>query len=380
MDALSSFLPCHRAQHADGCYIPISLTAYRKAFRHQAQRATKRLILNLVLFLSAAWAQNPKQQLPPAAANARETTQVEPSQNAPSRNTSAHESTEPDESLLTLHAAVSEVNLVFTVTDKQGHYIKDLKQKDFEFLDDRKPPAEILSFRSETDLPLRVGLLIDVSQSVRERFTFEQEAAITFLNQTLRKNDQAFVMGFALTPKVTQDFTDNIGKLADGIHLLQTSSLTAMYDALYSASSKLLKQPQVGPVRRVVILLSDGYDNASSVTRAKVIEKVQRDEVSVYTISTSLSSRGRGQRNLESIADATGGRWFVPVQTAGVAHAFTTIREELRSQYSVSYKPAAFKPDGHYRTIEIRTQNRRGLRIHSRKGYRSVAINYASNQ
>jgi len=336
-------------------------------------------LLNLVLCLSAAWAQNPERELPPAAANVREIAQIDRSQNAPSKNTASHESTKPDDSLVTFHAAVSEVNLVFTVTDKHGHYIKGLEQKDFEILDDRKPPAEILSFHSETDLPLRVGLLIDISQSVRKRFTFEQESAIAFLNQTLRANDQAFVMGFALTPKVTQDFTDNIGKLADGIHLLQPGSLTAMYDALYSACDKLLKQPQIGPVRRVVILLSDGYDNASSVTRERVIETAQRAEVSVYAISTSLTSRGRGQRNLESIADATGGRWYVPVQTAGVAHAFTIIQEDLRSQYAVSYKPAAFKLDGHYRTIAIRTQNRTGMRIRSRKGYRSLATDYASN-
>jgi VWFA-related protein len=337
-------------------------------------------LVNLVLFSFAAWAQNPEQELPPAAGNAHETTQIDRSQNTPSKNTAAPESTKSDESLLTLHAAVSEVNLVFTVTDKHGHYIKDLEQKEFEILDDRKPPAEILSFRSETDLPLRVGLLIDISQSVRERFKFEQESAIAFLNQTLRQSDQAFVMGFALTPKVTQDFTNNIGKLAAGIHLLQPGSLTAMYDALNSACDKLLMQPQTSPVRRVVILLSDGYDNASSVTREKVIEKAQRAEVSVYTVSTSLTTRGRGQRTLERIADATGGRWYVPVQITGVAHAFTTIREELRSQYAVSYKPAAFKPDGHYRTIEIRAQNHRGLRIRSRKGYRSVATDYASNQ
>src|SRR5262249_41887236 len=180
------------------------------------------------------------------------------------------------------------------------HYVRDLKQKDFEILDDRKPPEKIFSFRSETDLPLQVGLLIDISQSVHERFTFEQEAAIAFLNQSLRpKYDQAFVMGFDMAPKVTQDFTDDMEKLAAGIHLLQPGTLTAMYDAVSNSCNKLLKQSQNGPVRRVLILLSDGYDNASSETRERAIETAQRAQVSVYTIRTNLTAGGRGQKNLE---------------------------------------------------------------------------------
>ena len=305
---------------------------------------------------------------------------VQNPQNGISNNPDSHASTKPDESLLTLHAAVSEVHLIFTVRDKQGHYVRGLKQGDFEILDDRKPPERILSFRSETDLPLQVGLLIDISQSVRKRFTFEQEAAIAFLDQTLRRNyDQAFVTGFDITPKVTQDFTDDIGRLAVGIHLLQPGSLTAMYDAVYYACHKLLKQSQRSPVRRVLILLSDGYDNSSSVTRERVIETAQWAEVLVYTIRTSLTASGRGQKNLETIAEATGGRSYVPTQIAGVANAFTAIQTELRSQYAVSYKPTAFKLDGHYRTIEVQTPNEKGLRIRSRTGYRTAKIGSESD-
>jgi Ca-activated chloride channel family protein len=319
------------------------------------------LFLAQVLFLSAMWVQN--------------------QQNASSNGPGTQASVNPDESLLTLHAAVSEVHLVFTVTDKDEHYVRALKQEDFEILDDRRPPEKILSFRSETDLPLQVGLLIDISQSVRERFKFEQEAAITFLNQSLRaKFDQAFVMGFDMTPKVTQDFTDDNGRLADGIHLLQPGTLTAMYDAVYYACNKLLKQSPNIPVRRVLILLSDGYDNASSVTRQRVIETAQRAEVSVYTITTSLKAGGRGQKTLETIAETTGGRSYVPSQITGVANAFTAIQTELRSQYAVSYKPAAFKLDGHYRTIKIRTPKKQGLRVRSRTGYRTTKIGSTSDQ
>lgn len=316
------------------------------------------------------WAQNA------ALAQTNEPHSVPPSSGS---NVSA----KPDDALLALHATVSEVHLVFTVTDKHGHYVKDLEENAFKILDDHKPPEAILSFHSETNLPLQMGLLIDTSQSVRERFRFEQEEAIQFLHQTLRqKQDQAFVMGFDAAPKVTQDFTDNIEKLSAGIHKLQPGSLTAMYDAVrYACLHKLMKQPQDGPVRRIIILLSDGVDNSSSITRAKAIEMANQAEVSVYTISTSMTrSGGRGQKTLASIADATGGRSYVPVQLAGVTNAFAAIQEELRSQYAVSYRPAALKLDGHYRTVEIQAQKRKDLRVRSRKGYRSVRRDYASNQ
>ena len=296
---------------------------------------------------------------------------------------SAQQPTESDESLLTLRAAVSEVQLVFTVTDKHGHYINDLKQNDFEILDDGKPPAAILSFHSETDLPLQVGLLIDTSQSVRDRFKFEQEAAIDFLEQTIRKKyDQSFVLGFDVASKVTQDFTDDTAQLSAGIQMLQPGNLTAMYDAIYFACrDKLQRQPQGGPVRRAIILLSDGVDNASKVTREQAIEMAQQAEVSVYTIDTKLiRSGGYGQQNLERIADATGGRSYAPRQITEVASAFEAIQAELRSQYVVSYKPAAFKLDGHYRTIQVLAQGQKGLHIRSRKGYRSRKRDSATDQ
>jgi VWFA-related protein len=302
-------------------------------------------------------------------------------QNAQAQNSDT--TGKPDESLLTLRTTVSEVHLVFTVTDKHGRYIRGLKQDDFKILDDRKPPKEILSFHSETDLPLQVGLLIDTSQSVRDRFKFEQEAAIEFLSQTIRpKYDQSFVIGFNLKPEVTQDFTADRDKLIAGIHMLQLGDLTALYDAVYYACrDKLLKQAQAGPVRRAIILLSDGNDNSSNVTRERAIEMSQRAEVAVYTISTNLtSSGGKGRKNLERIADATGGRSYSPRQITEVADAFASIQEELRSQYAVSYKPEALKLDDHYHTIEVQALNQKGLRIRSRKGYRTRERNYGPNQ
>ncbi len=277
---------------------------------------------------------------------------------------------ESDEPVTTIPVTVNEVRVVFTVTDRHGHYIKDLKKNDFKVIDNRMP-AEMRSFRSETDLPLQVGLLIDASNSVRDRFKFEQEAAIEFLNATLRPHfDEAFVVGFDVTPEVVQDFTDNTEKLSIGVRSLRAGGGTAMYDALYFACrDKLLKHEQTGPVRRAIILLSDGEDNQSHVTREEAIEMAQRAEAIVYTISTNISGmKGTGDKTLERIADATGGRSFFPFQMRDVADAFLSIQEELRSQYAVAYKPASFIADGRYRTIEIQAPGK-GLKVRTRKGY-----------
>jgi len=277
-----------------------------------------------------------------------------------------------DSNIETIRRIVNEVNVVFTVTDKHGHYVKDLTKGDFRVIDDQKPAEQIRSFHNETDLPLQVGLLVDASNSVRDRFKFEQEAAVEFLNQTVRpKYDKAFVVGFDVTPEVTQDFTDNTEALSRGVRSLHPGGGTAMYDALYFACrDKLMKAPQTGPARRAIILLSDGDDNQSHVSREESIEMAQRAEVIVYTISTNITgARQHGDKVLERIADATGGRAFFPFQLTDVANAFVEIQDELRSQYALSYKPADFQPDGRYRTIEIVAQNHKNLKVRSRRGY-----------
>lgn len=297
---------------------------------------------------------------PPAASSAPNTPTPKPNSDNPD-----------DESVATIRTRADEVRLIFTVTDRHGHYVNDLKRDDFKIVDD-KQPAEFRSFRSETDLPLQVGLLIDASNSVRDRFKFEQEAAIEFLNAVIRPHyDEAFVVGFDVTPEVTQDFTDNTEKLSIGVRQLRAGGGTAMYDALYFACrDKLLKKEQTGPVRRAIILLSDGEDNQSHVTREEAIEMAQRAEAIVYTISTNISGmKGQGDKVLVRIADATGGRAFFPFQMRDVSDAFVSIQEELRSQYAASYRPSNFIADGRYRTIEVHPPPDRGLKVRTRKGY-----------
>lgn len=329
----------------------------------------------IVLLLLAAGA---TPQLLAPASSAATPQQSQPSNTQPASGTSAQEqkpadpNTPTDEPLATIRTGTNEVNVVFTVTDKHGKRITDMKQSDFRVLDDNKPPQEIRSFHAETNLPLQVGLLIDDSNSVRDRFKFEQESAIEFLNQTIHPHvDQAFVVGFDVTPEVAQDFTDNTEKLAHGVHELHPGGGTALFDALfYACRDKLMKAPKSNTVRRAIILLSDGEDNQSHVTREEAIEMAQRAEAVVYTISTNVSgTAGAGDKVLDRIADATGGRPFHPFQIRDVANAFAEIQDELRSQYAVSYKPADLKSDGHYRTIEISANDRKNFRVRARRGW-----------
>src|ERR1700691_1991689 len=303
----------------------------------------------------AAQAASPAAPTPPSKAPA-------PAQNPPKSDF--------DESFPTIVHEVNEVRVVFTVTDRHGRYVKDLKSSDFRVIDDQKP-AELRSFNNETDLPLQVGLLVDASNSVRDRFKFEQEAAIEFLNSIIRpRYDEAFVVGFDATPEVTQDFTDSTESLSNGVRMLRAGGGTAMYDALYFACrDKLLKHEQSKPVRRAIILLSDGEDNLSHVTREEAIEMAQRADVIVYTISTNISGmKGNGDKVLERIAEATGGRSFFPFQMREMSDAFLSIQEELRSQYAIGYKPEGFVADGRFRSIEILAQEK-GLRVRTKKGY-----------
>lgn len=277
-----------------------------------------------------------------------------------------------DDGITTIRATVQEVNLIFTATNKRGQFKRDLKPTDLAVLDDGKPPAAVNSFRSETDLPLRVGLVLDVSGSITDRFTFEQESAIKFFSQILRpKTDQAFVLAFDSACTLTQDFTDDPSLLAQGVKKLSPGGGTAVRDAVDLAATKKLKNARADrPVRRIIILISDGEDNQSRVTVSQLIEDAHRAEVTIYAISTNTSPDfSRGDRAMRAWAEETGGRAFFPNKIDDVVKAFKQIEDELRSQYALSYKPADFDADGHYRRIELQPRSDKNLVLRARKGY-----------
>lgn len=313
-----------------------------------------------------------QQATPPSNSPQNNASQSTPGTSGTDAAATAASSDVPDDTITTIRKRVDEVNVVFTVTDKRDHFVKDLTENDFRVVDDNKPALSIRSFSRQTNLPLRVGLLIDASNSVRDRFKFEQEAAIEFLNQIIRpKYDKAFVIGFDTTPEVTQDFTDSPEKLSHGVRMLRAGGGTAMYDAIYFACrDKLMKEDNgVMATRRAIILLSDGEDNQSRVSREEAVEMAQRAEVIIYAISTNTSGlKLRGDKVLEHFAEQTGGKAFFPFKIEDVANAFTEISDELRSQYAIAYKPADFLADGKYRSIQIIADNKK-YHVRARKGY-----------
>ncbi len=286
--------------------------------------------------------------------------------------TGAQSADQIDVNTPSIKLGVNEVNLIFTVTDKHGRYNPNLQQSDFALLDDSKAPAKVNSFHQQINLPLRVGILIDTSTSIRSRFQFEQQSANEFFLEMLKsKNDRAFVMGFDVTPTVSQDWTNNIDGLETGVNRLRPGGGTALFDAVYTACRDKLLDVSRGqePTRKAIVLLSDGEDNQSRVYLDEAIKECQRAETIIYGISTNWTpSRGKGDKVLAQMAQDTGGQVFFPPTVEEVANSFKDIEEELRSQYALTYTPADFKMDGSFRTIYLYC-NDRHYQVRARKGY-----------
>ena len=340
-------------------------------------QSVRSLLSGLVFFLSltAALAQTPEPPAAPSPAppSTPSTSSSAPVQQAaPALATPAPAQAPEDDPGFTFKTSVNEVNLIFTVTDKHGHFINNLLPKDFALLDNQKPPAQLYSFTQQTNLPLRVGLLIDASTSIRLRFKFEQQAATEFLLEVLRpQTDRAFVMSFNGKATVTQDYTNNPDLLGTGINKIQPAGGTALYDAVYTACrDKLLSAaPSQATIRKAVIVVSDGEDNQSRAYLDDAIKMCQRAQAIVYTISTNDGpTRGRGDETLSKISLATGGTTFFPKRLEDIANDFTAVQNELRSQYALAYKPSDFKTDGSFRTIYFEALDRR-YTVRAPKGY-----------
>jgi len=271
----------------------------------------------------------------------------------------------------TIRVPVNLVNILFTVTDKKNRMVLDLTKDDFRVLEDRKP-QRISFFSRESDLPLRIGILIDTSNSIRERLRFEQEAAVDFLSETIRQDkDLAYAVGFDVEPQLLQDYTDNVDKLATAIRGLQAGGGTGLFDAIYfAAKEKMLIFPPPEPyLRRVMIVVSDGLDNESQHTRDEALSMAQRAEVTIFGISTNRSgSSTRGDRVLKYLAEQTGGRAFFPFEATDLAETFKEISRELRNQYGLAYYSTNQAHDGTFRNITLQTLDK-GYHVRAKNGY-----------
>ena len=291
----------------------------------------------------------------------------------------------PQQQQPTIRASTTLVRMVATVMDRHRSFITDLDRKDFKILEDGQP-QDIQYFVRETDLPLRIGLLLDTSNSIRPRLQFEQDAAVDFLSNVVRRSkDMAFLMTFDNEPEVIQDWTGDLSYLVDAIHKQRAGGGTALNDAIYLASQKLLTPPLPDStdkdVRRVLVVISDGDDNLSDHAPSEAVDAALRSEIAIYAISTNTQwvaiddesnpqkyHLDPGDKVLQQFADQSGGRVFFPYRVDDLAQSFLDIGNELRSQYFIAYSPTNTAANGKFHRIDVEV-DRKGLVVRTRKGY-----------
>ncbi len=270
----------------------------------------------------------------------------------------------------TISLDVTRVNFLFTVTDKKGRFVTDLVQEEFEILESKKQ-QEILEFSAESNLPLRLGVLIDTSNSIRDRFRFQQEAALDFLRNTVRTQDKAIVVSFDTAAELVADLTNDQGVLEKAIQDMRPGGGTAFYDAIfYACRDKMMVDQPMHKFRRAMVILSDGEDNQSRHTREQALEMAQKADTVIYTISTNITRvPSDGDKVLKYLAEQTGGVYFTPFKASDLSQSFENIANELRCQYNILYRPNPIKTDGTFQNVQIRVKNRKDLVVRARKGY-----------
>lgn len=322
----------------------------------------------------------------PLSESARQQQQPQPQPPPPNQQ-------DTQQSQTTIKVPVNLVDVLATVLNRRNKLVSDLTKEDFKIIDDNAT-QEIRYFNRQSDIPLRIGLLLDTSNSIRDRIKFEQDAAVNFMYTVLRRGkDQAFAMTFDDQPQIIQSFTGDTGLLRDQVLKTRAGGGTAVYDAVYEACAKQLSNPPRPPgdqqdvVRRVMILISDGEDNLSDHTKSEAVEMAQRTGVVIYTISTSIQwvtttaekdcrATGsckyhltEGDQILQSLAEETGGRSFYPYHVDDLDQSFQDIGDELRNQYQITYNPTNFVPNGKYHRIKIELPKFGGYQVRARRGY-----------
>jgi len=276
----------------------------------------------------------------------------------------------PQSSTGTISLDVTRVNFLFAVTDKKGRFVTNLVQDDFEIIESKKT-QNILEFVAESNLPLRLGILVDTSNSIRDRIRFQQEAAMEFLKSVLREQDKAIVVSFDSSAELIADMTNDMDKLEKSVRQLRAGGGTALYDAIYFTSrDKMMQDQPMHKFRRAIILLSDGDDNQSRYTREQALEMAQKADTSIYTISTNITKMpSDGDKVLKYYSEQTGGTYFSPFKASDLSQSFENIANELRCQYNILYRPEPLKTDGLFQPVTIRVKTRKDLIVRTRKGY-----------
>ena len=273
--------------------------------------------------------------------------------------------------LARIQVDVTRVNMLFTVTDKKGRFITDLGKTDFEIIEAKRPQA-IQEFTAESDLPLRLGILIDTSNSIRDRFRFEQEAATEFIHSVMRSRlDRALVVSFDTSAELVSDLIEDTDTLEAAIRGLRPGGGTALYDAIFFACRDKLGQDQPRTkFRRAIVIVSDGDDNQSRYTRDQALEMAQKADVVLYAISTNMSRQETdGDKVLRYFTQETGGRAFFPFKVEDLEQSFENIANELRHQYNILYRPEPLATDGLFHTVDLRVKGHKDFIVRARRGY-----------
>src|SRR5689334_6955144 len=284
------------------------------------------------------------------------------------------------EDLSRITVDVTRVNLLYTVTDKKGRFVSNLTKDDFEIIENKKQ-QKILEFTAETDLPLRLAILIDTSNSIRERFRFIQEAAIGFVTTVMRPGkDRALVVSFDTSPELVSGLTEDQVAVTKAIRDLRPGGGTALYDAIFfSCRDKLMMDQPRDKFRRAIVVLSDGDDNQSRWTREQALEMAHKADTVIYTISTNITRiETGGDKVLKRYAEETGGIAFFPFKAEDLGQSFENIANELRHQYNVFYRPEPLRRDGLYHPVDIRVKDHKELTVRARHGYYAPTLAVAN--
>ncbi|MEP6963260.1 MAG: VWA domain-containing protein [Acidobacteriota bacterium] len=265
---------------------------------------------------------------------------------------------------------VSRVNLLYTVTDKKGRFVNNLKKEDFEIIENKRK-QQILEFTAETDLPLRLAILVDTSNSIRTRFRFLQDAAIEFINTAMRTGtDKALIMHFDTEAQLTVDLTGDKTTLVSAVKRMLPGGGTALNDAVYRSAVQLTKDEPHDKFRRAIIILSDGEDTLSDYSREQALEMAQKADCVIYTVSTNITHNATdGDKVLKHLAEQTGGLAYFPFKDEDLGQSFVNITNELRHQYNALYRPEPLIRDGKYHPITVKVIITGDYIVRARQGY-----------
>lgn len=260
------------------------------------------------------------------------------------------------------------VTVLTAVQDVTGAPVGNLGDDDFEIYEDGRLQTITRVGRQE-DQPLRLAMLLDVSASVRNRLKFEQDAALDFFRRVLRPEDRAAFYAFNHDVYLRQDLTGSLAALESAVRGLEARGATALYDAIFIAARRLEREPG----RRVIVVVSDGQNTVSRVTRERAIEEVNRTDAVVFGVCPVIRTEYDDflpppDNDFELLCRQTGGRVFMVTSLPELTVGFAQLESELRAQYVLSYYSSNEARDGKFRRIEVRVK-RPGVVVRARRGY-----------